>query len=30
MRDFLWGALILAVGFADVILVLYVLPALGR
>lgn len=30
MRDLLWTAAILVVGFADVVLVLYVLPALGR
>lgn len=30
MREILWGVAILAVAFADVILVLYVLPLLGR
>ncbi len=30
MRETLWMALLLGVAFADVILVLYVLPLLGR
>ena len=30
LREALWAALILMIGFADVILIVYVLPALGH